>query len=311
MGPQKRLAELQQKYAGRPQRTKAAAGESPVQMLPQWSDEVRGAPNVALRSALFSATMKHSHQFLERQSIHAQKGYSIFYSGPKLDQMDLDVWESVLHIAREKPLGHKFDVTAYRLLKLLNNSDSGKNRDTLNRHLSRLKATALEIRVGHRAYMGSLIDDVERNEVTRHYVIRLNPGLQILFESDQFTLLDWSVRLQLRGKPLSQWLHGYYSSHAAPFPVAITTLYKLCGSQAAEVSKFTQTLKAALAQLAAIYKANGQKFQYEVLNGCVHVSKTPSGSQRRHLDRRQGDRSSTVPLGIHAVPGGGLSRSSR
>ena len=29
---------------------------------------------------------------------------------------------------------------------------------------------------------------------------------------------------------LAQWLHGFYASHAKPFPIKIETLHRLCGS---------------------------------------------------------------------------------
>ncbi|WP_239990634.1 plasmid replication initiator TrfA [Pseudomonas sp. LAMO17WK12:I9] len=179
-------------------------------LLPHWPDSVRRVPNVALRSALFGAISKGHRPYLERVEIHAQGGISIFYTGALLDQGDLDVWETVLHMARAQELGAECRVTAYRLLKELGKTDSGKNRTILDRHLSRMKATALQVRVGDHSYEGSLIHEVYRDHGTRCYVIRLNPMLRVFFLGDQFTDVDWSVRQALHGKPLAQWLHSFY-----------------------------------------------------------------------------------------------------
>lgn len=251
--------------------------------LPAWPDSVRGVPNGVLRSALFGAIKKGPRAYLERKEIHAQEGISIVYTGARLDQGDLDVWETVLQIARTQALGDECRVTAYQLLMALGKTDTGINRTTLDRRLSRMKATGVDVNVGRYAYEGSLIDEVCRDKETREYVIRLNPKLCALFGADQYTQIDWSVRHALDGKPLAQWLHGYYASHAKPFPVNVATLLKLSGSENADPSSGRQTLRKALDAVADASQAEGQPFSYEVKGDLVHVEKRPSGTQRRHL----------------------------
>jgi len=265
-----------------------------VVQLPLWPEVARGVPNAVLRSALFGAIKKGARPYLERQEIHAQGGIRIVYTGARLDQGDLDVWETVLHIARLQALGDECRVTAYQLLKALGKTDTGKNRDTLDRRLSRMKATGVDVKVGKFGYEGSLIDKVYRAEAreSRAYVIRLNPELRALFASDQFTQVDWSVRHALDGRPLAQWLHGYYASHAKPFPVNVATLHKLCGSESGEMWKFAQTLRKALDALTDASEVNGQPFSYDIRGDLVHVVKGPSGAQRRHLAKKAGSRAS-------------------
>jgi hypothetical protein len=255
--------------------------------LPIWPDVVRGVPNGVLRSALFGAIKKGPRSYLERQEMPAQEGIKIIYTGLRLDQGDLDVWETVLHIVRLQELGTECRVTAYQILKMLGKTDTGINRDTLDRRLSRMKATAVDVSVsGPASYEGSLIDEVYRDKETRAYVIRLNPKLQALFAANQFTQVDWTVRQTLDGKPLAQWLHGYYASHAKPYPVNVATLLKLAGSEDASPSSARQTLRKALDALTDASAANGQPFSYEVLGDLVHVEKKPSAAQRRHLAKK-------------------------
>ncbi len=266
---------------------KKATSEDKQLMLPVWPDVVRGVPNAALRSALFGAIKKGARAYLERQEIHAQEGIRIVYTGARLDQGDLDVWETVLHIARAQALGDECRVTAYQLLKALGKTDAGTNRDTLDRRLSRMKATGVDVKVGKFSYEGSLIDEVYRAEESREYVIRLNPKLSALFAADQFTQVDWAVRRALDGKPLAQWLHGYYASHAKPFPIKIETLLKLSGSENEDLSSGRQKLRKALDALADACEANGQPFTHDIRGDyLVHVEKQASGSQRRHLAKK-------------------------
>lgn len=258
-------------------------------LLPNWSDSVRRVPNIALRSALFGAMAKGKRPYVEQSEIHAQGGISILYTGVLLDQLDLDVWETVLHIARSQELGSECRITAYQLLKALDKTDTGKNRKILSGQLSRMNAAALQIRVGDYSYEGSLINEVFREHGTRtkSYVIRLNPKLLKLFEGDQFTDVDWSVRQALRGKPIAKWLHGYYASHANPFGLRIETLHRLCGSRAKSLDDFTVDLLKALESLVRASNAAGQPFSYAIEGGLVRVRTTPSPSQRRHLAKKR------------------------
>lgn len=257
-----------------------------VVQLPLWPDIVRGVPNVALRSALFGAIKKGARPYLEQQEILAQRGIHIIYTGARLDQGDLDVWETVLHIARLQALGNECRVSAYQLLKALGKTDTGKNRKVLDRHLSRMKATALIVKVDKFSYEGSLIDEVYRAEESREYVIRLNPKLQVLFKEDQFTQIDWKIRHALDGKPLAQWLHGYYASHAKPYPISMAVLLELSGSENRELRSSRQKLRKALDALVEVSSTHNQSFSYKIHNDLIYVEKQPSKPQRRHLARK-------------------------
>lgn len=258
--------------------------------LPSWSDSVRRVPNVALRSALFGAMRKGARPYVEQMEVNALGSVSILYTGALLDQSDLDVWAAVLHLARMQELGVECRITAYRLLKVLGKTDSGKNRRVLDLSISRLKATALQVKVGRYAYEGSLIHEVYRDHHERSeriYVMRLNPKLGVFFREDQFTDVDLSIRYALRGKPLAKWIHGFYSSHARPYDLKVETLHRLCRSQASSLIDFKKDL---LKSLEAVKQAStkfGRPFSYLVDAHLVQVKTTPSASQKRHLDKKR------------------------
>lgn len=280
----KRAAEAEARKAQQQEQDEAA--QAKVVRLPLWPEAVRAVPNSVLRSALFGAIKRGARAYLERVKIHAQDGIEIRYTGARLDQGDLDVWATVLHVVREQALGDECCVTAYQLLKALGKTDTGKNRDTLDRRLSRLRATGLDVKVGRYSYEGGLIANVERDEVTRQYIIRLDPKLRSLFEPDQFTQVEWSVRHALDGKPLAQWLHGFYASHARPYPLRVETLHQLCGSEAKRLTDFKVDLRRSLEAVLEACAAHDEDFSYAIQGDLVHVERTASGAQRRHLAKR-------------------------
>ena len=280
-----RIAAIQEKAKQQNNRSSApiALAKSNVVQLPSWPEPTRGVPNGVLRSALFGAIKKGPRRYIEGEQIAALDGIEIRYTGQRLDQGDLDVWESLLHIARLQAMGEQCRFTAYAMLKLMGKTDTGPNREALHKRIIRLRANAVDIKQGRHSYIGGLVDEAYKDEETQEWVIVLNPKLHALFAADQFTQIDWSVRHALYGKPLAQWLHGYYASHAKPFPVNATTLLKLSGSENDDVSSWRQKLRKALDAVAEAGVAHGQPFSYEIKGDLVHIEKKGSGPQRRHL----------------------------
>ena len=273
-------AEMQEKSRKR-QSERVANGESvPVLKmkpylvsLPLWPDVMRGVPNGVLRSALFGAIKRGPRRYMKSERITALEGIDILYTGERLDQGDLDVWETVLHIARLQEMGTQCRFTAYAMLKLLGKTDTGSNRETLHSRLIRLKANALEVKQGRFTYVGSLIDEVFRDDISGEYVIALNAKLRPLFGDDQFTKIDWNVRHALSGKPLAQWLHGFYASHAQPFPLKASTLLALAGSENSDAHSAGQALQRAFDFVTHASNINGQPFSYEIKNDLVKVDR--------------------------------------
>ena len=128
----------------------AAAAKAPAAaavrvQLPLWPEPVRAVPNGFLRSALFGAIARGKRRYIDGEQLAALDGIEIRYTGQRLDQSDLDVWESVLHAVRVQALGSQCRVTSYALLKLMGLTDTGKNRVTLNKRITRLVASALTV----------------------------------------------------------------------------------------------------------------------------------------------------------------------
>ena len=272
--------------AGREAAKSETAAPAPAR-LPLWPDAVRVVPNGFLRSALFGAIAKGRRRYMERELVAAVEGIEIRYTGQRLDQGDLDVWASILHLVRTQDLGSKCRITSYALLKIMGKTDTGKNRETLLTRIERLRANAVTVKQGRYTYIGGLLASAAKDDVTQEWVIEVDAKIQPLFEDDQFTQVEWAIRHTLDGQQLAQWLHGFYASHAQPFPIKVETLHQLCGSEAARMDHFREKLRKALDAVAGASADHGLPFTYEVRGGdLVHVEKHASGPQRRHLAKK-------------------------
>lgn len=281
---QKQAREREQ--AGQAQSEIPPASSSNVVRLPLWPEAVRAVPNGFLRSALFGAIRKGRRRYIKGEQLAAVDGIEIRYTGERLDQGDLDVWESVLHAVRLQELGSRCRLTSYALLKLMGLTDTGKNRATLHERITRLVACAVELKQGRYVYIGGLIRFAAKDEETQEWVIELDEKLRPLFAIDQFTQVEWAVRHELGGHQLAQWLHGFYASHAQPFPLKVETLHKLCGSETERMDHFREKLRKALDAVAEACAAHGEAFSYEIRGDLVYVEKRASGPQRRHLAKK-------------------------
>jgi hypothetical protein len=226
--------------------------EGDVIQLPLWHDLERGTPNSFLRSALFSAIQGKDRQFLTEAVIASSKDVTVKFTGQQLNQEDLTVWDTLVHLARSSPLGNICNFTAHSLLKSLGLHTGGKEHTRLHSTIIRLTGAVVDISHEGKRYFGTLIQSGIKDELTKHYTIKLNPDLIRLYGETQWTALNWNQRLQLRGKSLAQALHGYYSSHGRPFPVRIDTLQKYTGSQNSHSRSFKRQVRRALQELVEV-----------------------------------------------------------
>ena len=256
-------------------------GPAQVIPLPVWPEAKRGAPNAVLRGALFAAVHKN-RQYMDRELLASQRGITIRFTGKQLTQSDLDVWEQALHLVRTQALGTRCRFTEKGFLKALGRQSGKSGRDWLRSAFARLGASLVEISDGRRTYGGSLLE-FYRDEDTGRTVLELNPKLAPFFGPTRWTQLDWAQRQQLRGKPLTLWLHGFYASHAVPHALTVEYLHKLSGSQTKQLRYFKKNLTQALRDLEAV----GAIQAFEIVGDLVHVQTVPSPSQQKHLAARR------------------------
>jgi hypothetical protein len=123
------------------------------------------------------------------------------------------------------------------------------------------------------SYAGSLVDEFYFSDEDQSYIIRINPKLVGLFDVG-WTQVQWQQRLQLK-TDLAKWLHGFYASHRMPYPVKITTLKHLCGSECARLVDFRRSLRTAMNELIEAGAVLGWAIDQEDKLNVVRLSQSP------------------------------------
>lgn len=262
----------------------AVISNRPEICLPNWANTHRAIPNVFLRSGVFAVIGRSARTSLEEKVISSRSDTKLVYTGQQLDQTDLDLFAALLHLKRNLPLGQDAEISRYALLKCLEITDSGANRDSLKDRLLRISSCKFSIETPSCMYEGGLLY-AEGLDTKAPIVVRLNPKIISLYSRGEYTWVHWGIRRALNGSPLAQWLHGYYATHASQIPILVKTLHAFSGSQVNSISKFRQLLEKALKKLSQVSAAHGVLFGFVIENNKVKVSTTPSVSQKNYLKK--------------------------
>ena len=253
---------------------------APQLSLDLWPEAVRGVPNAVLRGSLFSVSQRRT--WVERELLASVDGIEIHFTGQRFNQTDLDVWEMLTHLARLQPLGDRVDFTAHALLKALGRGTGKSQHKQLADEIVRLRAGTAEISwtAEQKSIVGGLISKAYRDDETGRYIVILDADIHKLYETG-YSQVDWGQRQALTNN-LSKWLHGFYASHAKPYPYKVSTIKDLCGSTSKDLRDFRRMLKTALADLVTV----GMLVDWTINEkDLVTVQKVPTFSQRLYLER--------------------------
>ena len=224
--------------------------------LPDWPVQVRGVPNICLRSALFGVVQRGRRRAVKGELLASVKGISVRYTGWRLDQGDFDVLLYALHlVSLEKSTKNHARFTGKGFLRAIGRTSGKSGREWLKDSFRRLTGSAVEItfvikdRFNEKSYTyaGSLVDEFYYSADEGSYLLRINPKLARLFDAG-WTQVQWLQRRLLK-TDLAKWLHGFYASHRAPYPIKVNTLKLLCGSSYGRLSDFRSRLRRALDEL--------------------------------------------------------------
>lgn len=249
--PSKRVRHIQERCLELAEVTRQRESAQVIQ-LPLWPEPKRGTPNSFIRSALFAAIQSKDRTFVKDKILASQEGITVKFTGEQLNQEDLTVWETLVHLARKNPLGHECNFTGYSILKILCLPKSTDHYKTLEASINRLAACLVRIENKRYVYGGGLVHSFVIDKDTKHFKIELNHDLTKLFSEDDWTGIEWQQRLELRRKPLAQALHAYFSSHSKPHPIKLATLQELTGSRNIQPAGFKRHCRIALDALVKI-----------------------------------------------------------
>lgn len=257
--------------------------------LELWPEATRGVPNAVLRGALFGIGRERQvHK--KRTLIAAVEGYEIRFKGETFNQTDLDSLEAMLHLAMPHPLGKKVEFSVHSFLKELGRGTGSTQHEQFKEEIVRFIGGVVEITDLNAGitFMGTLVHKAYRDEETGRYVVIFDKDVLALYESG-YTLIDWQQRMALGQNNLAKWLHGFYSSHAAPFAYKVETLHGLCSSTS-NIREFRRSLKKALDELMRVCAIK----EWEITDDLVEIERLPSRSQRKHLAVKSKARRSRV-----------------
>ena len=86
-----------------------------VYQLAFWPDDKRAMPGDFIACALFSALQEKDAEYLERVQLASINGLSVTYTGHRLTQVHADVWDAIMHLARQFPEGSRVEFRARQL----------------------------------------------------------------------------------------------------------------------------------------------------------------------------------------------------
>lgn len=247
--------------------------------LPLWPEPMRGTPNPWLRGALFAAIQGKERRALKRELLATVTGLQIRFTGWQLDQSDMDVWDTFVHLSRMQKLGQRVEFSAHALLVALGRNTGKSDHEWLKSCVARLYSAGVEITIDRHSYFGTMLKG-ERDEMTGRYAVELDPKLLAMYSAG-WTRIDWTERQALRRKPLALWLHGWYSSHAKPYPLRVATVQRLSGCRNTQSASFRRQLAKALDELVKIGAIESWAFRDDL----VDVVRRPTQAQRKHLTK--------------------------
>ncbi len=270
-----------------PETIEPDAQAGPGVQLPLWPESRRAAPNVIFRSALFPATnFQNGRPFVKNQLLASVGGTTVYFTGERFDQSDLDVYLEILNFARQHPLGTECTFSAYSLLKALGRSTGYSDHKWLHSVLIRLRGGTLDITDRKKRYFGGLIGPGIKDEITRYYRVAINTEFAKLFGFGMWSSIDRDQRRRIGRNMTAKALHAYYSTHAACSAHSFEKLAALVGLNNPNKRQQRATLIRAHMLLASEQICFLRSYTVSPDRRTITVALTPTRSQARHLGRK-------------------------
>lgn len=260
-------------------------GTAMQQLLPDIFDDRRAIPNCFLRGALFGMVRKGRRALVGDMPIFTMSQYDLTFTGYELDQNDLEVWDTLMYLAKERNVDNELRISLYDLCQQMRLSDQKINRENVFNRAKRLQLGQVSIKTRDKEYAGSLIDDVYVDKTgDGKLIVRYNKKLTPLFTDNDYTLISADIRHLLGDNQLARWLYNFYESHKEPIPFAINFIKQLCRSDS-ELKGFKQKLKLALEEVKKAHLSVNlkSKWEYEITDKS-YLLVYPKGKTKKQLE---------------------------
>ena len=148
--------------------------------FPVTPDSKRSTPSAFLRSALFSTVKSRDRVYMKDQVLASHSNITITFTGETLNQEDLTLWNTLVHLAKHHPIDSHCSFSAYEILKSMGYSNSGNDHKILYKNIKRLAAAFITIKINNIEYFGHLINGGMLDDLTGKYKINLDKTLEPL-----------------------------------------------------------------------------------------------------------------------------------
>lgn len=260
-------------------------GTAMQQLLPEIFEDKRAIPNCFLRGALFGMVRKGRRALVKDEPIFTMSQYEVAFSGEHLDQNDLEVWDTLIYLAKERKIDGELRITLYDLCQQMRLKYTNTSRDALIARIKRLKFGVVTIKLNKQEFFGSLINNgyIDRNGDGK-LVVEYNKKLTPLFVDGDYTLISADIRHLLGDNQLARWLYNFYESHKQPIPFAIDFIQQLCRSET-ETKDFKRKIKNSLELVKKAHlSVNGKsKWDYDISKN-NYLMIYPKGKTKKQLD---------------------------
>lgn len=260
-------------------------GTAMQQLLPEIFEDKRAIPNCFLRGALFGMVRKGRRALVKDEPIFTMSQYQVTFSGEHLDQNDLEVWDTLMYLAKDREIENDLRITLYDLCKQLRIKDNNVNREAVIKRIERLKFGTVTISTKHQKFFGSLINNGYVNiDGDGKLVIEYNKKLMPLFTDGDYTLISADIRHLLGDNQLARWLYNFYESHRDPIPFSINFIQRLCRSENS-LKDFKYKIKIALQEVKKAHLSVNQKSKWDYdITDKNYLLIYPKGKSKKQLE---------------------------
>lgn len=260
-------------------------GTAMQQLLPEIFEEKRAIPNCFLRGALFGMVRKGKRRLVKDEQIFTMSQYEVLFSGEHLDQNDLELWDTLIYLAKERNVENELRITLYDLCQQMRLSPTKTAYENLILRASRLQFGQVKISADKKHFFGSLINNIYIDIAgDGKLVVEYNKKLTPLFMDGDYTLISVDMRHLLGDNQLAKWLYNFYESHKEPIPFAIDFIQQLCRSENSS-KDFKYKLKIALELIKKAFFCVNIKSQWDYeITEKNYLLIYPTGKPKKQLN---------------------------
>ena len=201
---------VKQKAAEASVRLEQKAAETPRQMfLPGMDEFMRALPNPIADSSLFAPVARGIKKMHAGAVLASRKNTTLTYWGVQLNELHADIVMQLLWEQQRQGVAVGDTVTLNRnaFMKLLGWGNSGREYKRFHSYMLELTAATLVVESkkpdgASKYHIGAtktfrILDNFECDEGGENYRYRLDPRWVIMFGNREYSLIDWSKRLQI------------------------------------------------------------------------------------------------------------------